>query len=204
MAKLHMANPTRQEQVICYRLDFYNDGTRMEADRSRFQPAKQQMIPPGRQVVIGGDFHPNQITDIVDQLKPYGLIGETNVDQFISSGDPKVVPYIFNIDRPVSLRAIKDIIDHNSAVLSRDGQQRRAKAAVASNELVQNAVANQFAEAGIDQTPSDKIEFGFEQLEQSEAGEKTIAEGYRIAPDPKAAPVQAAPAKRRGRPPKAR
>ncbi len=180
--KLYIANHTKQEQVICYRLDFYNDGTRIEADRSRFQPAKQEKVPAGRQVQIGGDFHQNQIQDIIDQLKPYGLIGEVNVDEIISSHERKVVPYIFNIDRNVSLRALKNIMDYNAAILINDGQQRRAKAAVASSELVQNAVANQFAEAGIDQAPSDKVEFGFEQLEQREAGEKTIAEGYRIAP----------------------
>jgi hypothetical protein len=196
MARLYIANTTRQEQVVCYRLDFNNDGSPIEAERSRFQPARQQNIPPGRQIPIGGDFHINQITDIVDQLKRYGLIGEMNVDQVISSGERKVVPYIFQIDRTVSAKSIKTIMDHNAAILIDDGQQRRAKAAVASSDLVQNAVASQFAEIGIDQAPTDKFEVGFEQLEQSEAGEKTIAEGYRMDRKAPAPPVKASKGRR--------
>jgi hypothetical protein len=176
MARLFIANPTRQEQVICYRLDFNNQGDRMEADRTRFQPAKQQTVPPGRQVQLGGDFHPNQITDIIDQLKPYGLIGEVDVPRM----ERKVVPYVYQIDRYVGHDTFRKVIAHNSGILIEDGKQRRAKAAVASSEIVQNAVANQFQEAGIEPPPIDQVEIGYEQLEQSEAGESTIAEGFRV------------------------
>lgn len=175
--KLYIANPTRQTQVICYRLDFNKNGERMEADRTRFQPAKQQDIPPGRQIQLGGDFHIHQIEDIVEQLKPFGIVGVVDVPRL----GRQVVPYIFNIDVPVPAEAIRKVQNSNSAILIEDGKTRRAKAAVASNEIVQQTVEHNFRENGIDQKPSEKTTIGFEQLEQSEAGEKTIAEGYKVS-----------------------
>ena len=196
--RLYIANPTRQEQVICYRLDFNNDGSQKEADRTRFQPAKQQAVPPGRQIQLGGDFHhQNQITDIVDQLKPYGLIGAVDVAR-LSSKDP-VVPYVFNIDQPVSSEAMRKVQDHNAGILIEQGRNRRSDAAIATSEIVQNTVANQFMENGIDQKPADQVEVAYEQLEQSEQGEKTIAEGYRVAPEGKGTGRPAKPNKRAAR-----
>ena len=176
--KLYIANPTRQTQVVCYRLDYNKNGELQESDRTRFQPARQQDIAPGRQIQLGGDMHITQIEDIVDQLKPYGIVGVVDIPQL----GRKVVPYIFNIDRPVPAEAMRKVQNSNAAVLIEDGRDRRARAAVASNEIVQNTVEHQFLENGIDQKPSDKIAVGFEQLDQSEAGEKTIAEGYRVSP----------------------
>lgn len=196
--RLYIANPTRQEQVICYRADFANDGQRLEADRTRFQPARQQSIPPGRQIQLGGDMHLNQINDIIEQLKPFGLIGEVDVPRM----GRRVVPYVFQIDRYVSPEALRRVIDHNSGVLVEDGRQRRQKAAVATSDIVQNTIENQFNQAGVEAPPPNPVELGIEQLEQSELGEKTIAEGFRVNPtdDPKvAAPAKGRGSKGRGR-----
>jgi hypothetical protein len=193
--RLYLANPTRQEQIICYRVDFNKDGERLESDRTRFQPARQQPVPPGRQIQLGGDMHIHQIEDIIEQLKPYGLIGVTDVPRM----DRKVVPYIFNIDAYVPLKTFKEVMDHNSGIHIQDGQHRRAAAAVASSELVQQTIANQLMQVGIEQPPAEAaVEVSYEQLEQSEAGERTIAEGYRV--DPNAPGPQQAPRRGGGRP----
>jgi hypothetical protein len=186
MSRLYIANPTKQTQVICYRLDFDKDGQQIEANKKNFQPARQQDIPPGQQRQLGSDFHITQINDIVDQLAKYGLIGEVDVPRLRAADFDSlrggVVPYIFNIDRAVSKNVMLKVQAHNDSLLVQDGVDRRKKAAVASSEIVQQAVAHQFAEMGIDEKPTDRFAVAFEQEEQSEAGEKTIAEGYRVGP----------------------
>ena len=105
--KLYIANPTKQTQVVCYRLDYGNDGALKDTNR-QFQPARQQEIPPGRQVQLGSDLHIKQIEDIVDQLKVYGLVGVVDVPRLRAADFDNlragIVPYVFNIDAPIRLQ----------------------------------------------------------------------------------------------------
>jgi hypothetical protein len=197
MSRLYIANVSTQRQVVCYRLDYGKDGELKDVNR-KFEPAKQQDIEPGRQVQIGGDFHMSQITDIVDQLGKYGLIATADVPRL----DRRVHPYIYNIDRPVPRDAMEKVRANNLASLVVQGQERRKKAAVATNDIVQTTVASQFAQSGIEAEPSDRTEVSFEQEEQTEAGEKRVEEGFRVVPD-SGARAPAPVAKKRGRPRKA-
>ena len=206
MSRLYLANCTRQNHVVCYRLDYDNGGNLKDINR-RFEPAKQQDIPAGRQVQIGSDFHIRQIEDIVDQLSTYGLIGVVDVGRH-KANDLKnlrsgVVPYIFNIDKVVPADAIRTVMAYNANILIDDGRLRRQRAAVASNEMVQTAVAHQFLDKGIDATPSKTLDVSFEQEEQTEAGEKTISEGYKVSPDAPRSPPPAPVRNKGGRPRKA-
>lgn len=173
MSRLFVANCTRQFQEVYYRLDF-NDGGQPEANR-RFQPAKRETIPPGRQICLGGDLHMTQIKDIIDQLKPYGLVGTVDVPRLNA-----IAPYVFDIDKPVSVSVINDVRNSNAGILIEQGRERRKKAAIVVNETVANVVGNEFASAGIAKEPTQEIEVEFEQEEQSEAGESRVAEGYRL------------------------
>ncbi len=199
--RMYVANPTRQNQVVCYRLDINRDGELKDMSRT-FQPARQQDIPPGRQVQLGSDFHIKQIEDIVDQLTVYGMIGVVDLPRIpkpdLANLRGGVVPYIFNLDSPVPASAIRQVLAHNEAVLIEDGRDRRKKAAVASSDIVQHTVANQFAESGIDAAPSDKLAVSYEQEEQSERGERRIEEGYKVSAE---APIP--PRRGPGRPRKA-
>lgn len=179
MSRLYIANVSEQTQVVCYRLDYNKKGD-PEVMR-QFQPAKQQDIPPRRQVQIGGDFHMNQITDIVDQLEKYGLTAVVDVPRL----GRKVVPYIYSIDKPVPADVMRKVRDNNRGIMAEQGHQRRLKAAVATNEIVQQAVASEFAAKGIDAEPADKTDVTFEQIEQSEAGEPRIEQGVHVVPDAK-------------------
>lgn len=179
MVRLYIANTTKQTQIVCYRLDYGKTGELKDANR-RFEPAKQQDIPPGRQVQIGGDFHANQIADIVDQLSKYGMVGVVDVPRLRG----KVAPLVYNTDRPVPSSVMEKVRDSNASVLIQQGQERRKKAAVATNELVQNTVANSFAEKGIDAEPADRTDVVIEQQEQSEAGERRVEEGFHVVPGP--------------------
>src|ERR1700680_4580579 len=173
MSRLCIANPTLQHQIICYRLDYSKEGE-LNAN-SKYQPARQQDCAPGRQVLIGGDFHPMQIKEIVEQLTTFGLIKIEDVTRL----GRMPVTYIASVDKAVPAAVIQMVRDHNSQLRVEEGHERRKKAAVASEQIVQNTVANQLADFGIEAQP-ERTTVAFEQLDQSEAGEKRIEEGYKI------------------------
>jgi hypothetical protein len=173
--RLYIANCTRQFQQVHYRLDIVDDAGRKDSN-SRFQPSKQQTIAPGRQVALGGDLdHPSQITDIIDQLRRHGLAGVEEINRLKG-----VVPYLCSTDKPVPASAIRQVMEHNKGIRIDQGQQRRARAAVAVTKTVEDAVAAQAAAQGLKPPEDQNVEVEFEQVEQSEAGESTIAEGYRV------------------------
>jgi len=174
MSRLYIANCTKQNQMIYYRLDFNNRGE--PEKNARFQPAKQQEIPPGRQIILGGDFHPTQIEDIVQQLVPYGLIGVTDVPR-----QKKVAPFVFNVDKPVPADIMRNVSHINSEVQIEEGKLRRQKAAIAVNDLVTQRVAAEFLNQGVTDEPTQNLSLAIEQEEQSENGEKRIAEGFKVS-----------------------
>lgn len=203
--KLYIANCSRQNWTIQYRLDFNREG---ELDQRRqFQPARQQEIPAGRQVMVHSpDLHMSQVDEIVNQLQRYGMKGVADVPNMrttVKKFDPKSMhptPLIFNVDKPVPADTMRLVQDINARIHTGQGQERRARAAVATNEVIQQRVANEFANAGMAEQPTDKIGVAFEQIEQSELGEKPIAEGYRVdaaAPGP-APKGKGAKARRKG------
>src|SRR4051812_34559265 len=121
MAKLYVANCSRQNYEVHYRLDFNVKGEREE--NARFQPAKRQTIPAGRQIPLGGnDLHISQIEEIIAQLQPYGLVALKEV------GDIKTVtPLVFNVDAIVPADAIRRVMNTNSGILIEEGKTRRRK-----------------------------------------------------------------------------
>jgi len=177
--RLYIANPTVQKQTVCYRVDFDKDGNFKDPRDRQFQPARQQTIEPGLQSQLGGDMNKAQIDDIIEQLKPYGLIHAKDV----SHAPTSKVPYIYSIDAYVPADVMRRIQFHNSAVMEEAGRQRRAAAAIGSNDVVQRAVQNKFIEMGIPAQPADSTTVTFEQLDQSEAGEKRIEEGFEVVPE---------------------
>lgn len=199
--KLYIANCTRQTMQLHYRLDFQNDGAL--DPRRQAQQAKQQTIQAGKQDIIGGDLHLNQIQDIVDQLQKYGLRAVKEVPELkttVKRLDPNSrspVPMIFNVDRSVSLDTIKTVMAINANIQVDQGVERRRRAAVAVPDIIAHRVNEQFAQAGLDETATDNVQTAFEQLEQSEAGEKTIAEGYKVDKNAPAAPPPSTKSKKR-------
>lgn len=165
MAKLYIANCTKQTQIISFR---FNDNT--PGSPQRFTPAKQTPpIPRGRQIPVGGDMNLPQIEDIVDQLSKFGLHGEKDIARLPG----RIVPYIFNIDQPVKAESIRRVVAHNSGVMLDQGRQRREASAVAAND----ALNVQAATEGI---VANTFEASVEQLEVSDMDEKSIDEGYRV------------------------
>jgi len=173
MSKLFVANATPQNWIIFYRLDFNDDGS----PNVRFTPAKQHPIPSGKQNAIGGDLHISQVESIVKQLSKYGAIGVTDVQR-----QRVYTPLVFNVDKPVPAVIIERVRALNMGVLAQEGAERRRKAAVANNQAIETAVQNAVANLGGDpnEVKIPGVETTFEQVEQTPAGEKTIAEGVRV------------------------
>lgn len=170
--RLFIANCTRQTQRIYYRLDFNQDGVRM--DQSGVM-ARHQDVPAGRQEPIGGDLHKSQIDSIVDQLRVYGLAGVIDVE-----GLNWRAPYVFNVDAPVPQSVIEKVYFANQGILLIEGRARREAAAIAASELV---------------VGTDKVTIGLEQVTESELGGEQIAEGF-IVDRSEPAPNQPRPPKR--------
>lgn len=177
MTKLYVANCTRQQAEIHYRLDFTDKGER--EPNSRFQPAKKQTIPPGRQTEIGRDLHPAQADDVVKQLQRFGMIAVLDV-----GNQKKIAPYVFNMGMPVPSDVIRRVQNRNHGLLIEQGRQRREQAAIVVNKTVENAVNAEMANGGlppVDQVAPTEVEF--EQLDQVEGDTgKMLGEGFRVDP----------------------
>ena len=183
MPRLYVANPTPQTQTVCFRIEHDNNGNLKDTNR-RFQGHQQQDIPPGRQVQLGGDMHDNQIKDIVEQLGRYGMVDVSDV-----SRPPNIkIPYICSVGREVPASVMQRVQFHNSNIATEDGRARRAAAAVASNQIVQDTVHSRFMQEGFPAEPADTTIVSIEQLEQSERGEKRIEEGFEVVPEGKRGP----------------
>ena len=145
-----------------------------------------------------------QIEDLVSQLRPFGLIGVSDV---ATLNTPYKVPYVFNVGTPVPSDVIRQVQAHNNRTMRQEGAERRKKAAVATNETVQNTVENQFLEQGIPAKPADSTEIVIEEEETEDraaAGHSRIQEGFEVVPEGKVGPKSGRPAaegkRPRGRP----
>lgn len=197
MPALYVANPTNQNQLISYRLTFNRHGE-AEPER-RFNPARQQTIGPGQQAVLGDrDFHAKQVTAIIDQLRPYGLVKYDEVGKLTRQ---QRATYVYREDLPVPADVMRRVVFHNRHVLTEEGQDRRQKAAVATNETVQAAVERSLLEKGItEQVPPDSTTVSFETVEQpDDLPSDSLAEGYDVVQEGKVGPHSGKPARPRKR-----
>jgi hypothetical protein len=193
MSKLYIANCTRQEQEVQYRLE-----RQQLLPGQRPYPAMRFQIPRGRQAVVGGDLPLEKIQIIVEQLRVFGL---KSVDEVKS--DMRFTPYVFDVDRPVKVDVMRFVIAQNDGIRVEEGKERRVKAAVATNDLVTKAVTETLESVGIEPPDVAVRAVEFEQVEQSEAGEKRIEEGFKLdanAPPPASSSKKATAkkSKRRG------
>ena len=162
MARLFIANVTRQRYVVYYRLD-------AGQTNGLFTAPKQITIEPGRQTPVGGDLDKPQLDTIINQLNVFGMVGEVDVPNNLTG----VHELVFNIDRPVSDRALRALVAHNAQVKVAEGDQRRQRAAIGANEALKVATAN----AEID--PPSEFDLEFEQMEQA-ADESRIEQGFHV------------------------
>jgi len=190
MAQLFIFNVTPQKQEVCYRMDFSKDGLRDMADAMR--SFRKLIVESGRQAPIPGDLHPAQAQSIMDQLAPVGGVGTEELNRL-----PRVrIAYIMSLGRPVTRREVEKVQQHNTGVLTTEGQEIRKRAAIASNDMVAKAVAaNQEENARLTGFEMSVEEGPAEPGMEPAIPHKPVAEGYRIG-DPAEAPSPPRPAVR--------
>lgn len=117
--KLYVANCSQQSQVINYRI--------IEFPRAMSQPCEI-----GQQIMIGrADLSLPQIENVIAQLRIYGL---HTVEEVMTLRDPTItVPFVANIDKPVSTDMIQKVMHHNRGVLRLRGKKLREEAAIATS-----------------------------------------------------------------------
>lgn len=172
MARLYVANVTRQRMIVFYRLD-------AGQTNGNFTAPKQQSIEPGHQSTVGGDLDRHQLDMIIGQLNVFGMVGEVDVPNNLKG----VHALVFNIDRPVSERTIRVLIAHNQEVKIEEGEKRRERLAIAANEQL-NAQARQ-----ADLPPPPEFDLEIEQMEQT-SDEDRIEKGFHIKRDLKEVPSE--------------
>ena len=178
MGYLHIANCLRQDQIIVYRLGVNREGDVDE--RLKFSAPKSQTIKGCsdgriRQEVLGGDLHPNQMNQIIEQLEIYGLIAAMDVPNNLPK---RQVPYIYNIGAPVPPEAMKAVYDHNFETKTYEGADRRKKAAVGANRALMDQTGN---------TPGE-FDVEIEQEDPSPDDSRTV-EGFHVVPQGPATPL---------------
>jgi hypothetical protein len=183
-ATLYVANCTKQNAIVFYRTRFNEDGTPKDENR-RFEAPKQMAIRSGRQEIIGQRNMPMVMAmEIITQLtSSLGLVDAEDVKRTHGK-----IQFVFQLNKPVPAEIIRFADAQNKGELLLEGSLRRKRAAVAVNDLVVQAAAEEAARVGREELQPPNTRVSFEQLEQTEMGEKTIAEGYKVDPNAPAEP----------------
>lgn len=167
MAKLYVVNCTGQHRAVNYRLDYTIDDQGRRTSE-RLMPYKTINIEPRRQIQFGGEYHPSQISELVEQLE--ATCGAVNVDNVRTAKKMGVVKMIWSVDKTVPLPILKDVVEHNRERLSQLGAERRERLAL-------------MADAGLTQLAGStlpKLEVEFEQVEEDENFQGRLTEGLRL------------------------
>ena len=160
MPYLFVANTSRQDQRVYYRLDFDSPGT---PETQRGRPALHHDIPAGRQVPIGNtDLTVDQCQCVIEQLRPYGAIAHEEVNR-----TRRRAGLIYNTGKAVPLTAFNAMMDVNHGLLAAEGALRRARAAVTVNKLVEDAAAMEIQRQRFDPEKAPMTGFAVE-IEQED------------------------------------
>jgi hypothetical protein len=133
MPTLHIANCTRQQRQVNYRLDMNSDGV-MTVNPGA--PHKFITVQPAKTAQLNLQ-HSNQAKMIIDQLAGVGGVDVSDIER-LQRG--KTTPYLFSVDKPITLRPITKVYNHNRGVISNSGEARRENAAIAANAAVEQQV----------------------------------------------------------------
>jgi hypothetical protein len=111
MAKLYVANTSRQNHVYMYRMP-----------ESRH--LRQRDIPAGCQVSFVEDFSPEELDYVVMQGSTYGMKRHDEVDRAREH-----IGLIYNVGKPVPLTPMRAAMDENLEVLQKTSQEALQRAA---------------------------------------------------------------------------
>lgn len=158
--KLYAANCTHQNHTVSFRLVEGKPGRGFAV----------QHIAAGRQVQIAGDLNRPQVDYVVEQQRPYGWFA---IDEL----QPNIyVPIVWSVDKSVSERVMRDVIETNSMLLKALGSRLRREAAIATSHGMR-AISPQAAETlslSVEEEKQGTMDHG---------GDQPLAEGFRMTRD---------------------
>lgn len=120
--QLFVANATKYIQEVNYRLP-------------EVKGVRTQRIPIGVQTRLGGDLTSKDVDCVLDQMAKYGWTEASAVDR-----TKPFIGIVYSVDKPVRLNNIKSAMSHNDVVLEARGKKNRDLAAVATNNMVDEAI----------------------------------------------------------------
>lgn len=174
--RLHIANVTKQNQTVCYRIDRDKEGFLIES--SGRHDYKQFLIPRGKQGSIEGTEA--QMKAVIEQL---GRVGAVMLDDARAGRWPhrKQVPYVLSLDKTVPASVMQDIYDVNMGNLSKEGLVRRRKAAIEASKTVDDVIAATNEQTGADFKEPGLFQSGVEQLGGEETtGKDRLVEHFDV------------------------
>jgi hypothetical protein len=175
MPHLYVANATKQNQTVFYRLDFNIEGELDMSDRLR--AARKFDLNPGQVKSVAGDMHDTQCKSIIEQLKTYGAL---DISETTRPPRNQQVPLIMSMGKPVPPKLILEINEHNQGVLAVGGEHRRSQAALATDRLVQDQVDATVKEFTVE---IEDVGAGPGSEEMLGKDHKNLAVGYKIDKD---------------------
>jgi len=109
---IYFANCTQQKHSLAYRLP------------GAPQTVNLDILPGRQQPIGGGELTGEQVDSILKHQRAYGA---TRFDE----GSSGRAPLIYRLDEPVPYEAIARTVEHNRTESDDEGEERRARAAVA-------------------------------------------------------------------------
>lgn len=178
MARLYVVNATGQHRVVNYRTEFtVDDEGRRTTERNR--PYKHIEVKARSQIQFGGDLNIKQVHTLIAQLeKTCSAVPMKDISTAKARG---VVRMIWNVDAPVPLTVLKDVIQHNIEILMAEGEDRRRRFAMGANFHMGN-----LSDPTTDTVRDTSVEFeSVDTTEDNDLVSPTLKEGLRISKAPR-------------------
>lgn len=122
MAKLYIANCTKQHQDFQYRIP--------ETGKLTAQP-----IPVGQQIMVYKDTNRHELEQIVAQHEVYGLLPVSEARK--AKG---FVGLCYDYDKPVSMEVVVETVEHNDEALEQRSQEIREDSVAATEHQMKEQV----------------------------------------------------------------
>lgn len=180
MARLYVVNATGQNRIINFRTEFTIDGEgRRTTERNR--PYKSVTIPARTQVPFGGDMPISHVKEIIKQLEATcGAVPDVDIQKAKAEG---LVKLVYRIDTPIPRAILKDVVDHNLAFLTEQGEDRRRRLAIGATLQLQT-VQDPLGQA--DNVRNVEVEFeSVGDTEDTDLVSASLAQGFKVKNAPK-------------------
>jgi hypothetical protein len=167
---LHFRNCTAQRLILNFRMDYKPEGreARIE-DRRNY---KKIMLAPWDKGFVPLDAA--QMTNVIDQMIHAGGVLETDVPNGL--GDHPY-SFIMNVDREVTMSAREALVQHNRAVKTDEGAERRKQAGLAANNSLIKSLVEQGVPEDIATPRETTIEY---EGEEEREGQTRLAHGVTV------------------------